>query len=163
MGTEDYRGRCGNCTEFEFAGDRVKGYCNRYHSYYYPDDGCSHQTNREGSGSTGCFLTTVCCEMRGLADDCYELSTLRRYRDEVLKASEKGQQLVEFYYQEAPRIVEQIKKAKNKVEICDWIYQEVCRVIKEFENGMQIEGMTDYLLMMYKADLMSQRDCIKLQ
>ena len=81
----------------------------------------------------------------------------------MLKTNEKGRELVEFYYQEAPRIVEQIKKAKNKVEICDWIYQEVCRVIKKFENGMQIEGMADYLLMMYKADLMSQRDCIKRQ
>ena len=32
----------------------------------------------------GCFITTACCETLGLADDCFELRTLRRYRDEVL-------------------------------------------------------------------------------
>ena len=32
----------------------------------------------------GCFLTTACCEVLGLSDDCFELRTLRRYRDRVL-------------------------------------------------------------------------------
>ena len=31
----------------------------------------------------GCFLTTACCEVLGLPDDCFELRTLRRYRDEA--------------------------------------------------------------------------------
>ena len=31
----------------------------------------------------GCFLTTACCEVLGLPDDCFELRTLRRYRDET--------------------------------------------------------------------------------
>ncbi len=34
----------------------------------------------------GCFLTTACCEVLGLSDDCFELRTLRRYRDRVLVA-----------------------------------------------------------------------------
>ena len=32
----------------------------------------------------GCFITTACCEALGLDDDCFELRTLRRYRDQVL-------------------------------------------------------------------------------
>src|SRR6476646_10620356 len=39
----------------------------------------------------GCFLTTACCEVLGLSDDCFELRTLRRYRDRVLIAMPGGQ------------------------------------------------------------------------
>ena len=38
----------------------------------------------------GCFITTACCETLGLADDCFELRTLRRYRDEVLAKQPGG-------------------------------------------------------------------------
>ena len=39
----------------------------------------------------GCFLTTACCEVLGLADDCFELRTLRRYRDEVTRRDARWQ------------------------------------------------------------------------
>ena len=37
----------------------------------------------------GCFITSACCKALGLADDCFELRALRRYRDDVL-AHEPG-------------------------------------------------------------------------
>lgn len=43
-----------------------------------------------GSGKKGCFITTAACELRGLPDDCRELTTLRRFRDEVLLSSQEG-------------------------------------------------------------------------
>ena len=53
----------------------------------------------------GCFITSACCETLGLADDCFELRTLRRYRDEVLVRRPSGRQEIEAYYRLAPLIL----------------------------------------------------------
>ena len=54
---------------------------------------------------SGCFITTACCEVLGLADDCFELRTLRRYRDEVLTMQPGGHAEIARYYVAAPRIL----------------------------------------------------------
>lgn len=40
--------------------------------------------------SEGCFLTSACTEAHGLPDDCYELTTLRKYRDSILAKQTGG-------------------------------------------------------------------------
>lgn len=55
-----------------------------------------------------CFLTTASVGVVGLADDCWELRTLRGFRDGFLSRFESGRELVEDYYARAPRIVERI-------------------------------------------------------
>lgn len=52
----------------------------------------------------GCHLTTVCCGMIGLADDCWELRTLRAFRDGWLVRQESGRADIARYYREAPEI-----------------------------------------------------------
>ena len=56
----------------------------------------------------GCFITTACCEVLGLGDDCFELRTLRRYRDEVLAKQPAGRAAIARYYATAPRVLAQI-------------------------------------------------------
>jgi len=53
----------------------------------------------------GCFITTACCETLGLPDDCFELRTLRRYRDEVLAKRPAGVEQIAGYYRLAPLIL----------------------------------------------------------
>jgi hypothetical protein len=53
----------------------------------------------------GCFITTACCETLGLPDDCFELRTLRRYRDEVLAKAPGGAREIAAYYALAPGIL----------------------------------------------------------
>lgn len=52
-----------------------------------------------------CFITTACCDLLGLPDDCFELRSLRRYRDEVLLTQPGGAALVARYYRVAPLIL----------------------------------------------------------
>jgi hypothetical protein len=156
MSMDDYC-KCKDCEYIDpTEKSGYKWYCTYYNTYEDPDkvQECRYYKER-GSGSGGCFLTTVCCEERGLPDDCYELTQMRRYRDEVLSQSDVGRKIIDFYYEEAPRIVEQIKKSNKKKEICDWIYKEINEVIKIYENGNLNEAGNKYLLMMYNADLMS--------
>jgi hypothetical protein len=61
----------------------------------------------------GCFLTTACCEVLGLSDDCFELRTLRRYRDRVLVALPGGQAALAAYYLVAPSILERLPQEKR--------------------------------------------------
>ncbi|MGE0846025.1 MAG: CFI-box-CTERM domain-containing protein [Flavobacteriaceae bacterium] len=80
-----------------------------------PDKKCERELNDEfayydvNSGQCeGCFLTTACTEAAGLADDCWELATLRRFRDGALAAMPGGAADVARYYETAPAIVARI-------------------------------------------------------
>jgi hypothetical protein len=52
-----------------------------------------------------CFITTACCQAMGLDDDCFELRTLRRYRDHVLSKRPGGAGDIALYYELAPLIL----------------------------------------------------------
>ncbi|MFC7291989.1 CFI-box-CTERM domain-containing protein [Hirschia litorea] len=65
----------------------------------------------------GCFLTTATVGAIGLADDCWELKTLRKFRDDVLKPTFKGRSLVENYYSIAPDIVRIINTRPDAARI----------------------------------------------
>ena len=59
----------------------------------------------------GCFITSACCEMLGLSDDCFELRALRRYRDDVLAKRPGGPAAIVRYYELAPLILAQLPDA----------------------------------------------------
>jgi hypothetical protein len=67
--------------------------------------------------SPGCFITTACCEVLGLDDDCFELRTLRRYRDTVLARQPGGQQAITRYYALAPHILARIRVKKREARL----------------------------------------------
>lgn len=79
------------------------------------DDGTWHK-KRSDTGTTrdkkekksGCFISTAACEWKGLPDDCYELTTLRFFRDEHLLKTPIGQAVVEHYYAIAPDIADKL-------------------------------------------------------
>ncbi len=62
----------------------------------------------------GCFLTTACCEVLGLPDDCFELEALRRYRDLVLAASPQGRKDITLYYRFAPAILAALPEVERR-------------------------------------------------
>jgi hypothetical protein len=61
----------------------------------------------------------------GFPDDCRELTILRQFRDDVLKASPEGLALVDEYYRIAPALVDKINASAEK----DKIYHEIYRMI----------------------------------
>lgn len=52
-----------------------------------------------------CYITTAVCHSLGRGDDCSELRTLRRFRDEILAPTPVGRAEIAEYYATAPRIV----------------------------------------------------------
>jgi hypothetical protein len=57
-----------------------------------------------------CFLTTACVELIGLDDDCFELSTLRRFRDTAMARTPERGRMVEDYYRLAPALLAEIRR-----------------------------------------------------
>lgn len=100
---------------------------NNYNSCYNNDN-----YNR-GIGSF-CFISTVVCEYLGKSDNCIELTTLRRYRDEWLRHQYDGESLISEYYSNAPAIVNKLKQSSYFDLYCQylWIhYLQPCLVLIE--------------------------------
>lgn len=63
-----------------------------------------------------CFITSACCEVVGLSDDCFELRTLRRYRDEVLANKPNGPAEIARYYALAPATLSRLRARPTNPE-----------------------------------------------
>ena len=70
--------------------------------------------NTIGKVVGGCYITTTICEEFGKPDNCYELTTFRRFRDHWLKQQPDGEMLITRYYDTAPKIVDLINKQPNR-------------------------------------------------
>lgn len=71
----------------------------------------------EGFHKKFCYITTAVCESFGKADDCYELTLLRDYRDTYLASQPDGEELIQEYYDVAPSIVKHINQQETPQEI----------------------------------------------
>jgi len=65
----------------------------------------------------GCYITTAICELEGKPDDCSELETLRKFRDEWLEKQPAGKELVAQYYDQAPRFLSAVAKSGFKEQM----------------------------------------------
>lgn len=86
----------------------------------------------KGDSSGGCYLTSACMYSKGLPDDCYELETLRNYRDTWLKNSKEGESIIAHYYEVAPKIVSAINEMMNSKEIYEKIYEKMVKPCVEY-------------------------------
>ena len=126
-------------------------YCNYYDRWVEgTDDGYNCPGWREeGSGSSssssgGCFLTSACVKYLGKSDDCTELQTLRKFRDEYMAKTEDGLRLVKEYYAIAPQIVEKIDASSNKACYYDGIYATICKCVALIGQNKLDETYQEY-------------------
>lgn len=99
----------------------------------------------ESSLGSGCFITTACIESRGLPVDCYELETLRKFRDNWVSKHENGPAEIGIYYEIAPKIVEKLDCLPNSKEIYEKIYQEVVlKCVRFIEEGKEEDAYSLY-------------------
>lgn len=76
----------------------------------------------EGFKKRLCYITTAVCQSLEKPDDCYELETLRKYRDQYLLGEGNATELVQEYYDVAPTIVKRINQSVNNREIYNSIW-----------------------------------------
>lgn len=110
--------KCRYCSSMDLSDQNKWGecYCKRYGKYYDPDSsGCGHNDHESDGKETegGCYLTTAMCEILGKPDDCYELETLRNFRENYMRNTEEGKKLLQEYDLISPPIV---KKLLNRID-----------------------------------------------
>lgn len=87
-----------------------------------PTERSTGRVPKAPSGSSGgCFLTTACCEVIGLPDDCLELTVLRRFRDSVLPTLPGGDAEIALYYLLAPVVLRRLRGPRGR-EILKRVY-----------------------------------------
>ena len=92
-----------------------------------PDAITDTEVSKNKNLCKGCYLTTAACRTLGLPDDCTELQTLRRFRDEVLLPDSAGRREVAAYYETAPRIVSAIDRRADAAAIYRRIFADTIR------------------------------------
>ncbi len=88
----------------------------------------------EGEPDGNCFLTTACVKYYGLKDDCYQLQTLRKFRDGYLSESAQNKILIQEYYSKAPRLVELLKVDKRKEKLFQEIFRKINLACEAIES-----------------------------
>ena len=103
------------------SSDYKKGHRHGYdhrpkHSKDSDYSGSDSNSSSSSSSSDSCYVTTACVEAMGLSDNCFELQTLRNYRDTYLKNQPTGISDIKLYYKVAPLIVKRIHELPNSRE-----------------------------------------------
>lgn len=102
-----------------------------------------------GGGGGGCYITTAICEEFGKADDCYELTAFRKFRDNWLKQQPNGEMLITRYYKTAPQIVDLINKQPNRTAIYQFINENyLSKCLLYIEKGENDKCKNAYIEMM---------------
>jgi hypothetical protein len=91
-----------------------------------------------------CYLTTACIKYRNLGDNCYELETLRNFRDSYILNRDNGVELVKEYYTTAPLIISKIDKQIDSNEIYEVMYYKIKEAVHLIEQHQLEKAFTFY-------------------
>lgn len=102
-----------------------------------------------GASTPGkCFITSAVCHSLGKADNCYELTTLRSFRDSWLYVQPGGKELIEEYYRIAPGIVDAIDSQPNSPAIYQSILDDyLTPCLRYIESGQFDKCKDTYVTM----------------
>jgi hypothetical protein len=84
----------------------------------------SYENINNGFKKKLCYITTAVCTSLGKGDNCEELNTFRRFRDEWLAATPTGETKIREYYLFAPMIVQAIDRSQEKEAVYRNIWDE---------------------------------------
>lgn len=143
---------CADCVYMNLSDrspyDSSKAWCSERRAYYPPTDrACSSRFKYDESrnSSSGCYLTTITCEILGYEDNCATLQTLRLFRDEVLMQDEQYNNLLCEYDIVGPVIADSIRKSIKPKEISRFLFDTY---IEPTKNCIQM-GKFDLAVSIY--------------
>jgi len=111
-----------------------------------------NKTKKKKGGSKKalmCFLTTACVNHFGLPDNCYQLNTLRKYRDSYLASTAGGRDLVLDYYRIAPAIVRNINADREQKNVFAYINDVIRLSCEHIERHEYSQAQNAYVDMVH--------------
>ena len=138
--------RCKSCREAK----KNRSY-NSSNDYYSETTSYNFSSNNSFSSSGSfCFISTVICEYFGKNDDCIELTTLRKYRDNWLKKQPDGKHLITEYYNNAPLLVSKLKTSVNYEFYCRYLWHNYLQPCLLFIENRHFELCKVRYIEMYR-------------
>ena len=144
---------CSTC-HHEYSVELVEGTAKQ--RWECPKCGCDC-SGVERSSSEGCFITTACCEHKGLPDNCELLTTLRNYRDTYMIDNHPSD--VETYYEISPLIVNSILKRKDAGIILDSTYAQLLNAKSLIDSNQLEQAYNTYRNIVLSLQKMVLCDC----
>lgn len=106
--------RCRYCNDF----CEEKYFCKVYRCKTTPDNRkCPPEEWKLKMKSFNCYLTTAMCDILHKPDDCFELEALRGFRENYLRRTSQGVELLKEYDEIGPRIASKLLAANHREEI----------------------------------------------
>ena len=107
----------------------------------------------------GCYITTATMEATGNSDDnSYELATMRQFRDGFMKATPAGQELIDNYYQVAPKVVAKLNARSDAKHVYTAIYNNyLAPAIAAIETGDNYHALSIYRAMSQYAESLANQ------
>jgi len=104
----------------------------------------------------GCFISTTICNLLGKEDNCYELNLLRKFRDEWLRCSDEGVEMIKKYYEISPKLLQHLENA-SKIDnnIFEKLYTNfLSEIIECIENKNFNKGLIKYQKMLSYIEML---------
>lgn len=101
--------------------------------------------------SSGCFITTVTCDILKKDDNHHIMNTLRNFRDNVLQKDCKYYNALKEYDVIGPKIAEKVLNDEDKIKMANYLYLNYlipvcgCVSLKKYDDAVLI-----YVKMMHK-------------
>jgi hypothetical protein len=97
----------------------------------------SFENLNEGFRRKGfCFITSAVCDTLNKADDCYELTAFRQFRDNYMQQTPERRSYVKEYYSIAPVIVTSINLRASASEIYQGLWENYLKsCLRDIENN----------------------------
>ena len=161
MALEQY---CAACTYLGEREDCGKYYCDRKGEYHYATDPRCYSfceaygrstsarenmyNNSKSHSSSGCYITTIMCNILGMTNDNYYLQTLRNFRDNVLKKDAKNFPLLIQYDKVGPIIASCLEKDENNKVIAESLFTNyIERTVSAIEEDKINTAINIYIAM----------------
>ena len=104
--------------------------------------------NSKGHLSSGCYLTTIMCNILGYPDNNYYLNTLRKFRDNVMKTNPKYIPLLVTYDVIGPTIAYELSHDKNRLEIANAFFNRyIVPAVGAIEENKEEDAIKIYRAM----------------
>lgn len=147
-----------SCTFYSFKGGLFGGdyWCdkkdcrvdNDTYRRYCRDYNYSNCPIFKKSDSSGCFITTVVCDILGNEDNHEILNNLRKFRDEVLQKDEKYYEILKDYDNIGPYLADYIANDRDSVTIANTVYNNMILPVNELILNKEYEmAVSKYQLM----------------
>ena len=111
--------------------------------------------NSRSHSSSGCYLTTVMCNILGYSDDNYYLQTLRTFRDTVMKQDVKYYPLLVTYDVIGPTIALNLSNDKDRKTIAlTMLGRYITKAVDAINENRHKEAINIYIAM---TNVLAQR------